>query len=152
MRETSPSPFYVYCFVRRDLSLPQQVVQACHACIESIRNFLPPSAAHPHLVLLSARSRADLESISARLDAFGIRCCIFCEPDLAGEPTALSTEPISGSRRSVFKRYRCWTGDTHAPDTPEVGRTKRSDVPASAPGWSTRVSELTKQIKRKIRG
>lgn len=98
--------------MRRDLSLSQQVVQACHACIETARHLLPPDAVHPHLVILRVRSQSDLESVAARLDSYGIRFRKFREPDFEGEATAISTEPVSGSHRAIFKRYRCWEGDS----------------------------------------
>ena len=96
--------------MRRDLALPQQVVQACHACIEATRILLPPDSVHPHLIVLGARSETDLMCIAARLERNQIRFRKFCEPDLGDQWTALATQPSQEIVvRSFFKRYRCWT-------------------------------------------
>lgn len=42
-----------------------------------------------------------------RLRQFGIAYRAFYEPDRGNEITAIGTEPISGERRQIFKRYRC---------------------------------------------
>jgi len=106
--------------VRRDLSLSQQVVQACHACIEATRIFLPPDLVHPHLIVLGARSEIDLACIAARLDRNQVRFRKFCEPDLGDQWTALATELVSGNRRALFKRYQCWTASADRETEPAL--------------------------------
>ena len=96
---------YLYCFVRTDLPLPQQIVQAAHACIEATKAF--PSEEHPHLVVLSAKNEEFIFKVAKKLDAAGIQYRIFIEPDRNNEITALCTEIISGESRSVFKNYQC---------------------------------------------
>jgi hypothetical protein len=44
-----------------------------------------------------------------RLSRLGIACRPFYEPDRGHELTAIGTEPVYGSRRQFFKRYRCLT-------------------------------------------
>ena len=98
---------YVYCFVRQDLTLPQQVVQACHACIE-IARLLSPDIVHPHLVILGIDSEFQLQHVAARLEALGIQYQPFYEPDLGSQLTSLATEPLSLQQRKAMQRYRCW--------------------------------------------
>ena len=101
---------FVYAFVRQDLSHPQQVVQACHACIEVARSLLSPLDEHPHFVLLGAPSERSLWAILHRLKAQGIACKPFCDSDLGNQLTALATAPVRGDQRRFFRRYRCLQG------------------------------------------
>jgi hypothetical protein len=94
-------------FVRRDLSLPQIVVQASHACIESAKAFLPEDLEHPHLVVLSAKDQAFLYKIAKKLDACSVKYKMFIEPDRDNEATSLATEPIFEDKRKIFKNYQC---------------------------------------------
>jgi hypothetical protein len=102
---------FVYAFVRRDLSHPQQVVQACHACIEVARSLLPPFDEHPHLVLLGAPSERSLWAILQRLKALGIACKHFCDSDVGNQLTAIATAPVRGGQRRFFRRYQCLKGE-----------------------------------------
>ena len=88
--------------------MPQQVVQACHACIEIARS-LDADAEHPHLVVIGCESEVHLQFVAARLDAIGIQYRPFYEPDLAESLTALATEPLSDARKKPLRRYRCWS-------------------------------------------
>lgn len=102
---------YIYCFIRKDLSLPQQVVQSSHACIEAAKAFLDNELEHPHLVVLGVKGEQQLYNSARKLDKAGVQYRIFTEPDRNGEATALATEPIFGERRHLFRSYRC-LGDT----------------------------------------
>lgn len=62
---------------------------------------------HPHLVLCGVRSESELLKISARLKSHNIQFRVFQEPDRNNEYTSIATEPISGNRRNIFKRYQC---------------------------------------------
>lgn len=92
-------------FIRQDLPIPQQIVQASHACIESAKAF--PFEEHPHLVVLSAKNQQALFKVAAKLDMFGIRYRMFIEPDRGDECTAIATEIVSGDTRNIFKNYQC---------------------------------------------
>jgi len=99
---------YVYTFVRRDLSFPQQVVQSTHAIIELARNSLIPSDGdHPFVVALSVRNEEQLINALRRISGFGIKCKPFFESDLDGQMTAFATEPQSGDSRRHFQKYQC---------------------------------------------
>jgi len=82
------------------------VVQACHACLEAARAFLPPAHEHPSLVVCGVRNEAGLARSLAALSRAGIRCRAFREPDLGGQVTAVATEPVSGAARRFFRKYR----------------------------------------------
>ena len=99
----------MYVLVRRDLSHPQQVVQACHASLEAARTFLPVSSEHPFVIVCGVRDEPRLFRCLDRLEAAGVRYRAFHEPDLEGQLTALATEPIYGSKRKVFQDYQLLT-------------------------------------------
>lgn len=93
--------------MRTDLPLPQQIVQASHACIEATKAFLSENLEHPHLVVLSAKNQQALFKVANKLDTAGVRYRIFIEPDRGDEATALATEVISGDNRHIFRNYQC---------------------------------------------
>jgi len=83
------------------------VVQSCHAAIEVAKSLLPAELPHPHLVVCAVADERQLFRCLDRLRRFGIAHRAFHEPDRGNELTAIGTEPISGERRRIFKRYRC---------------------------------------------
>lgn len=93
----------MYVLVRRDLSHPQQVVQACHASLEAARAFLSPGHEHPFVIVCGVRDEPRLFDWLDKLERAGIRCRAFAEPDLDGQLTAVATEPVCGNQRRVFK-------------------------------------------------
>jgi hypothetical protein len=93
--------------VRNDLSVPQQIVQACHAAVEVAQSLLPADLPHPHLVVCAVAGERQLFQCRDRLRRSGIAYRAFHEPDRGNELTAIGTEPIAGERRRFFKRYRC---------------------------------------------
>lgn len=97
----------MYVLVRKDLTPPQQAVQACHAAIEATRQFLPAHAEHPHLVLLGVKSQHQLENTAMQLRSRDIPFQEFREPDIDNELTAIATAPLTGDVRKFFKRFNC---------------------------------------------
>ena len=96
---------YVYVFVRRDLPGPQQVVQSCHASIETAKSF--PKDCCPHLVVCSIKNELRLRQCLIHLQRLGIKHEPFFEPDLNNALTAIATEPITGVIREQLRHYQC---------------------------------------------
>jgi hypothetical protein len=92
----------MYVAVRQDLSHPQQVVQACHAVIESVMQ-TPPQGTHPNVIVCAVRDERRLLGLARRLSQEGVAFRVFSEPDRGGECTALATETVRGERRRVFR-------------------------------------------------
>jgi hypothetical protein len=92
--------------VRQDLSPGQQVVQACHAVAESVSSFPSSENARPHLVVCGVPNELALRQTLERILGHGVRCRSFLEPDLEHQMTAWATEPISGTARRLFRRFR----------------------------------------------
>jgi hypothetical protein len=101
----------VYVLVRRDLTAPQQIVQACHACLEASRTFLATDSEHPHLVVCGVRDELRLGHFLERMRRSGVRFRAFFEPDLDNQLTAAATEPLRGPQRRVFRDCRLLTGN-----------------------------------------
>lgn len=103
---------YVYCFIRRDLSQPQQVVQVAHATIESCKSFdyrsLPE---HPSVIVCGVKTETQLETVMKRLKEQGIRFALFREPDIGNQLTAIATEPICDADRGFFRKFQLLKGD-----------------------------------------
>ena len=93
--------------MRRDLSPPQQAVQACHACIEVARTLLPSGDEHPHLVLCGVKSEHHLHRVLRHLERIEVAFRPFFDTDLDSQLTAIATEPVRGEQRSRFRRYQC---------------------------------------------
>ena len=94
-------------FVRPDLSIPQQIVQSCHAILEVGKSLIPDDLPHPHLVVIGIPDERRLFQCVERLRCRNVPCRVFHEPDRAGELTAVATGPIVGAERRHFKRYCC---------------------------------------------
>jgi len=93
--------------VRKDLTHPQQVVQACHAVIEAVKSTPPlETDGHPNVIVCAVRDEQRLISLAGRLARDGIAFRVFEEPDMGGQATALATETLRGDRRRAFRNLQ----------------------------------------------
>lgn len=92
---------YTYIFIRKDLPTAYMMVQACHACLE-----LPKVPKETHVCLLGVKNENELIKVSEDLKQKGIMFEMFFEPDYSTGFTSIATEPIYGSRRNGFKKYK----------------------------------------------
>jgi len=92
--------------VRADLSARQQLVQSVHAAIQATTLF--PSR-EPWLVVCTVPDAGALGAAKLRLDAAGIDCSLFFEPDDDLGFTALATGPIAGPQRRHLRGYPLWS-------------------------------------------
>ena len=100
-----PKTPYVYIVTRRDLTIPQQLVQSCHAVLEISRNF-SKDFEHPHLILCTVKNERDLYKFISRLEANHISFATFHEPAIGNSLTAIATECVCGDKRKVFSNLR----------------------------------------------
>ena len=96
----------MYIFIRQDIPIADQLVQACHSCAEAGKSFLPDP--HTHMVLIGIKNQEQLLNITNILKDNNIRYEIFWEPDDNMHHTAICTEPIKGEQRKLFKKYKLW--------------------------------------------
>lgn len=91
--------------MRKDLHPSQICVQVAHACVESTKH-APYSDEHPHLIVVALDSETKLNNAIARLEANGIPCYSFYEPDIGNQLTAAATGIVRGADRLQFKRFQ----------------------------------------------
>jgi hypothetical protein len=97
---------YMYAITRKDLSFPQQAVQAGHAAIEASRAFLHPADEHPSLILCTMKGEEQLRRAADDLEKQGIRLKRFYEPDIGNQMTAFATAPLSGESRKALRKFQ----------------------------------------------
>lgn len=97
---------YTYVFVRSDLSLAQQIIQASHATLECGFKFDEPEST-THLVLIEVKSEEELIRVSEHLIFNDIKYEMFYECDLPGY-TAIATKPLIGAERKPLKKYKLY--------------------------------------------
>lgn len=97
---------YMYIITRKDLSIPQQAVQATHAAIEAARAYLTPDCEHPSLVYCGEKNEGKLIKLRDHFKSNGIRFKEFYEPDIGHQLTALATAPTSGADRAAFRKLQ----------------------------------------------
>ena len=109
MMQIRDQPNYVYTFIRTDLPIEQQIVQAAHSALEAGRELGQPDLPS-HLILLEAKSEEHLLKIANDLTELGIQYHNFFEPDHSRGYTSLTTEPLfSSEQRRYFRKHKLYT-------------------------------------------
>lgn len=101
---------YTYCFVRKDIPVAYQIVQACHACLErglTLEQDKKPKETS-FLILFEVKDEKALLKVAQYLDENSVSYEKFFEPDYDTGYTALATEPVYGEGRNLFKRFKLW--------------------------------------------
>jgi len=116
----------VYVLIRTDILLADQIVQVGHACLDAGSSFHQPDQ-KSNLVLLSVANEKHLLDSVDRIEAAGIRCVVFHEPDDEMGYTAACTEPVAGIQRRRFQKFQLWRsedaiGDARPPPLPAFFR------------------------------
>lgn len=97
---------WIYVFVRTDIPVANQMVQAAHVCHIAGRDFKHPD--NTHMALLKIKNEKKLLEVAEKLDKHGIKYSLYLEPDYPKGYTALATEPIYGKVRELFEKYKLW--------------------------------------------
>lgn len=108
---TSP---YVYVFIRKDLSLAQQLVQSNHSSVEAGFRFKQPIET-ARLVMLEVPDVAGLQEAAAHLDSLGIEHHLFFEPDFDIGHSAITTRPVYGEERLPLRKYPLYKPEAVTP-------------------------------------
>ena len=98
---------YCYTFIRKDLPLNHQIVQACHSALEAGSEFKEPGRI-PNLILLELKNSEHLEEATRLLDKHGIKYHKFFEPDNNIGHSSITTEPLCDERRKALSNFRLW--------------------------------------------
>lgn len=103
---------YVYLIIRTDLPLAQQIIQTAHAAQECGLYLSDPGPEPDYICMLAVPDEDALLELGVRIQTAGVQYRLICEPDLGNQATAIATEPITGSRRKLFRGAMLWTAPT----------------------------------------
>lgn len=106
----------MYVFVRTDLPLAQQMVQAAHAAAEAGRSFYRPEHGIASLIVLAVPNLAALYQAGRRLELHGIAHDMFFEPDWDTGHSAIGTRPLADAERPLLRNYPLWKAKPAPPD------------------------------------
>lgn len=93
-------------FIRTDIPVPNQIVQVGHVCYEAGLKF--KARDDTYLVLFQVESEEALKCVEGWLNFNDIETHMFFEPDDNMGYSALCTQPVSGSLRKIFRRYKLY--------------------------------------------
>ena len=99
---------HFYILVRKDLSLPQQMVQAAHAAYESGLSSLCQSDDIVSLVMCQCSNEQELERQAFYLRTLNLPFVEFREPDIDNQLTAIATLPLDQSQRILLRHWKLW--------------------------------------------
>ena len=98
---------YVFTFIRKDLPINHQMVQACHSALEAGSEF-KQAGEIPNLVLLELKDKNHLYDTEDFLKSKGIKFHNFYEPDNDIGHSSITTEPITRDQKKALSNYRLW--------------------------------------------
>jgi hypothetical protein len=87
--------------VRKDISVEQQLVQACHASCVAGERF---GGSDSHMVLLGIDNSEELERLSFELSFNEIDFVTFFEPDNNMGDSSIATKPLIDEERQKIKK------------------------------------------------
>jgi hypothetical protein len=97
---------YTYLFVRKDLSIAQQMVQASHAALDAGKAF--EGNGGTNLVLIGVTDLHELREVARYLEITQVDHVMFFEPDI-DQHTAIATSPLTTNReRRLLRKYRLY--------------------------------------------
>jgi hypothetical protein len=96
----------MYIAIRQDLSIPQQVVQSCHAAIESCSSYHENPKEHPSVVVIGIKSEQMLMKFRDWVEMNDLKYKEFREPDRDNELTSIAVYPVVGDKRQVFRKFQ----------------------------------------------
>ena len=99
--ENKDDKLYIYVFVRTDIPIQQQLVQACHASSMGGEAF---GNGDSSMVLLGVNNVDQLLEISQMLDFNQIPHVMFHEPDWDMGYSALATKSVAGAERKKVRK------------------------------------------------
>ena len=94
---------YTYLFIRKDLSIPQQLVQIAHAAHDAGFKF----GDHSHMCVFEISGEEKLLDAASYLDDHSIPYQMFHETDI-GQHTAICTTPLCGDARKALRKFKMY--------------------------------------------
>ena len=96
----------MYIAIRRDLSVPQQVVQSCHAAIEASKVYHENGDIHPSVISIDVKSEEALRKFKEHAEQGGFITKEFREPNMDHQITSVAVYPVSEDQRGYFRKYQ----------------------------------------------
>lgn len=96
---------YLYLFVRQDLPIAQQIVQANHATFAIAIHY---GFGIPNIILIGVPDLAALHRVERKLKGCAIPHFCWSEPDYDFGFTAIATAPLRAEERGPLLNYRLW--------------------------------------------
>jgi hypothetical protein len=97
-----------YSFIRQDMGLHHQIVQASHSAYEAGSRYKEFEES-TYLICLGIKNLDKLHKAEQILIDNDIKYHKFYEPDNKLGYTSITTEPLSFEQKRLFKKYRLWT-------------------------------------------
>lgn len=100
---------YMYIAIRRDLSMPQQVVQSCHAAIEASKRYHEADQdrfKHPSVISIEVKNEEALQKFKEHAERHGFSNKEFREPAMNNQLTSVAVYPVSETYRHYFKKFQ----------------------------------------------
>lgn len=98
----------MYVFVRRDIPVEQQMVQAAHAALEAGLKFPYQTEEPSSLIVIGVKSQNQLEKARQKVEGFVVKTELFFEPSWDYGNTAFGTEAVTEDQRHHFRRFQLW--------------------------------------------
>lgn len=98
---------HMYLFIRRDLSVAQQIIQMSHAVYAVGCRWASERSHSPNFVLIGVSNESELHKIEDWLGSYNIPNAKFYEPDVS-EHTAICTIPLTVDERKIFKKFNTY--------------------------------------------
>lgn len=93
-------PTWLYVFIRTDLPVTQQAVQAAHSVFEAAKNYI---GEHPSFVFLAVENGKKLEQVFKDYQGYP-----FYETYADWGLTAFAVGPVTAEERYKFKDFPLW--------------------------------------------
>lgn len=98
-------------FLRTDIPLAQQLVQASHAALEAGLKDNHTYQQTSSIIIFQIPDEQTLKNELKYIESLGIECASFYEPYEDMGITAFATLPVTEDKRHFFKKYTLWGRD-----------------------------------------
>lgn len=107
-KSTEAQKHWTYAFIREDLPVSQQAIQAGHALLELGIKHGPSPDGHPSIIFLSTKNKEQLEAALEYARSQELKTFEFYEPYQDWGLTSFAIQPIPQEQRHLFSNYKLW--------------------------------------------
>jgi hypothetical protein len=100
--------YYIYVFIRQDLTVPEQLVHSNHASAHMANLYGLDEI--PNLVVIGVPHQTSMNRVQQKLKSYLIDHYAWTDPDQTElGVTAITTVPLSPSVKELFSKYKLYT-------------------------------------------